>query len=416
LNQKKEISIIGAGVIGLCSAYYLRKAGYSVTVIDRVSVNNSSGCSHINCGYLTPSHFIPLAAPGVVKKGLKWMFNSRSPFYIKPRLNSELIHWLWHFNKSATHKNVDRTQGLLLEMNLLSRDLYQELHIGGLDFEFGRKGLLTVCQTEKGMHAEIGVQKAGAELGLDVQILDQEAVHRLEPDMAPHCIGGSMIAADGHVQPGEFMSAMKKWLVDNGVEFQWAKEVVGIEGSIVQFSDNESITADQVVLAGGSWSGQLVKSLGLRMPLQAGKGYSMTIQNPAVNLRYPTVLSEAKIALTPFENSLRVGGTMEIAGLDLSISQGRVEAIIEATSTYLPEVKKDWFDGVSVQRGLRPVSPDGLPYIGRVSDHVIVAAGHAMIGMSLGPITGKMVEGLVSEKQPVVEMGSLAVGRFGRAK
>ena len=112
-----------------------------------------------------------------------------------------------------------------------------------------------------------------------------------------------MIAADGHVQPGEFMSAMKKWLVDNGVEFQWAKEVVGIEGSIVQFSDNESITADQVVLAGGSWSGQLVKSLGLRMPLQAGKGYSMTIQNPAVNLRYPTVLSEAKIALTPFENS-----------------------------------------------------------------------------------------------------------------
>jgi D-amino-acid dehydrogenase len=386
-----------------------------VTVIDRVSEQDSSGCSYINCGYLTPSHFIPLAAPGVVKKGLKWMFNSKSPLYIKPRLNAELINWLWYFNKSATQKNVDRTQGLLLEMNLLSRDLYQELHANELDFEFGRKGLLTVCQTEKGMQAEIGVQKAGAELGLDVQILDQEAVHLLEPEMAPYCIGGSMIAADGHVQPGEFMMAMKKWLVDNEVEFQWGKEVVGIEGNSIQLYGDESIVSDQLVLAGGSWSSLLVKNLGLKMPLQSGKGYSMTLQNLPVNLKHPTVLSEAKIALTPFENALRVGGTMEIAGLDLSISQGRVEAIKEATCAFLPEVKRSWFEGIQVERGLRPVSPDGMPFISRLekSPNVIVAAGHGMMGMSLGPVTGKLVEGLVSEFEPVVSMEQLKVERFG---
>ncbi|NNE56199.1 MAG: FAD-dependent oxidoreductase, partial [Flavobacteriales bacterium] len=377
----------------------------------------------INCGYLTPSHFIPLAAPGVVAKGLRWMFDRKSPLYIKPRANRELIKWLWDFYRSSNSAHVERTQAYLLDLNLQSRDLYQQIAAEEkLEFQFNRKGLLILAQTKKGLEEERHLSEVANRLGLKTRMLSRKEVRQLEPDLLPDVLGACFYPEDGHIHPADFMGQMKNLLAQSGVNFHWGTAVQDLkiqDSRVVSIETaSKSFLCDEVLLAAGSWSAYLARKVGLDMPLQGGKGYSMTLSNPPKNLRHPAILTEKKIAMTPFTNGLRIGGTMEFAGLDTSINTTRVEAIKAGTQAFFPEIRDEWLDDVKIDRGLRPVSPDGMPYIGRVSSihNLTVASGHAMLGMSMGPISGKLIAEVLSGQKMPDQFELLNPNRFSRSK
>jgi D-amino-acid dehydrogenase len=399
--MKGHVAIIGAGISGCCTAYYLLKSGYEVSIHDRLPENDTDGCSFINCGYISPSHFVPLAAPGVITKGLKWMFNSSSPLYIKPRLDPELISWLLKFKKSANKELCSKNSKLLLEMNLKSRTLYDELFSEISTEKLYSTGLLILCNTEHGLEEESEVARFANSLGLEAKILSRKETHLMEPEMVPDVVGSVYFPQDNHFYPPGFMKVFRDHLRSSGAIFHFNSTIDEVsinKGSIVSISGNQTEDgADAFVLAAGSWSPELSRQLNLKLPIQAGKGYSLTVQNPEINLHHSAILAERKVALTPFSNALRVGGTMELSGVNHSIRQQRVDAIIKSSSDYLPNVNSSWFEGVKPEHGLRPVSPDGVPYIGKVAhlQNAWICTGHAMLGMSLGPISGQVVTEMI---------------------
>jgi D-amino-acid dehydrogenase len=415
--ENKDVVIIGAGVIGVCSAYYLHKSGRKVTVIDSLPESDQDGCSFINCGYISPSHFVPLAAPGVLTQGLKWMFNSTSPLYIKPRLDADLLRWLWLFARSS-RTDQDRKSKLLLDLNLESRSLYADL-AQSHGFEIGKqdKGLLMLCKSEKALHHEESIAEMSRSLGLGAEMKTREEIHAMEPDFLPNVVGGVYFPDDAHLSPMNFVNSMRAYLKEEGVEFLWDSKILAMHANEEMPSltlKDTSISAKDVVLAGGSWSAQLAKSVGLKLPLQAGKGYSLTVPNPAKKLHHPAILIEAKVALTPMRNAMRFGGTMEINGLNSSINTARVDTIKAKSQAYLNGVDDSWFENIRPQFGFRPVSPDGLPYIGKhpQNKRITLACGHAMLGLSMGPITGKLVADILQEKTSTYSMDLLNPGRF----
>ncbi len=415
--ENKDVVIIGAGVIGVCSAYYLHRSGRKVTVIDSMPESDQDGCSFINCGYISPSHFVPLAAPGVLTQGLKWMFNSTSPLYIKPRLDADLLRWLWLFARSS-RTDQDRKCKLLLDLNLESRSLYSELSQDH-GFKMGKqdKGLLMLCKSEKALHHEESIAKMSRALGLAAEMKSREEIHAMEPEFLPNVIGGVYFPDDAHLSPVNLVNSMRAYLKKEGVEFLWDSKIIAINANEEMPSltlKDKSISAKDVVLAGGSWSAQLAKSVGLKLPLQAGKGYSLTVPSPTKKLHHPAILVEAKVALTPLENAMRFGGTMEINGLNSSINAARVDTIKVKSQSYLNGVDNTWFENVRPQFGFRPVSPDGLPYIGKhpKNRRITFACGHAMLGLSMGPITGKLVADMLQDKASSHAMDLLNPGRF----
>lgn len=408
-----KVGIVGSGVIGLCSAYYLTKAGHQVTLFDKQDEHDQTGCSFINCGYLTPSHFIPLAAPGVVRQGLRWMMDSSSPLYIKPRFDRDLARWMLAFYRSANQTNVDLNQSLLLDLNLRSRDLYHSIaREESLDFGYVQKGLIIACQTEEALHEEKHVADRANRLGLKARALDYAALTELEPEAKLEAVGGVYYPEDGQIMPVMFMQQMKKWLANAGAKFIYGRRVEEVTASGEIVVSNERFVADTVVIASGSWASQLTKSLGIKLPLQAGKGYSTDLDMPQNTIHHPIILAEQKIAITPFGDNLRVGGTMEIAGLDETINTKRTKAILDGYHAFFPENENG--QSPSFGKGFRPVSPDGMPYVGRLTQHpkVIVATGHAMMGMSMGPITGEMVSKLVANEK-IVNQHLIDPERFG---
>lgn len=408
-----KVAVIGAGVIGLCSAYYLSKAGHEVTVFDKRSKDDQDGCSFINCGYITPSHFVPLASPGTLSMGLRWMFRSTSPLYIKPRLDKALLRWLWLFYRNSTDKHVERSIELMLELNLRSKRLYAEMAEKGR-FGFRSDGLLIAANSENGLREESEIVHLGNDMGLACQALNRDEILDMEPMLSDGVVGGIFVPEDGQVDPSQFMFWMIGELENLGCRFRWETDVFGLVFNDSEVGLNGEELFDSVVVAAGSWSPKLSNQLGIALPLQAGKGYSMSVANPPSNIKRPTVLAERKVALTPFDQSLRFGGTMEISGIHNGVNQGRVKAIQQASIEYLKPVDQSWFENVRIEQGLRPVSPDGMPYVGTHPrhKHLIVATGHAMLGMSLGPITGKLVSQLVDNQSPDLPMDLLRPDRF----
>lgn len=389
--------------MGLCSAYYLQKEGHQVTVLDRSPMDG--GASYVNAGYLTPSHIVPLAAPGVMAKGLKWMFNSSSPFYLKPRLDADFLRWAWNFHRSSTASKVARALPVIAEINLLSKALYEELHASGDlgPFQLEKNGLLMIFRTEAARRAEAGVMAWAQDLGLEAEELSREALDTLQPGLRPEIEGAIHYHCDAHTTPTQLMPLLRRYLEENGVAIRVNTEATGFRtegGRIrrVQTSVGE-VAADEVVLASGSWSPLLAKSLGLRLSLQAGKGYRIDIKRQTP-VRLPAVLMETKVAVTPMEGFTRLAGTMELSGINHHIRENRVRAIARAAETYYEDFQVPEPDLAAAKCGLRPVSPDGLPYIGRPAkwENLTLATGHAMMGWSLGPVTGKLISEIVSEK------------------
>ena len=402
----KDILIVGGGVIGLCTAYYAAQRGDRVTVCDRGS-ESDLGCSYGNAGMITPSHFVPLAAPGAIRLALKWMWNPESPFYMKPRLDRSLIEWAWKFYRAATVEHVLRSSPLILELNLKSRECFFDLaRKWGDDFVLEKNGILMVCNTEEGLEHEVATAKMSRELGLPVEILDSRKIAAMEPDLRMTVAGGIYFPKDAYLAPWRFMSALKK-----RVEVRWNTDVgLRADGNRV-VSDFD---ADEVVICGGAWSSQIARDLQLHLPMQAGKGYSLTLQHPKRKPAHAMILSEARVAVTPMNGSLRFGGTMEIIGTDLSINPARVRGIVKAVPKYLPDFSVDDFRDVQPWAGLRPCTPDGLPYIGRFARYtnLSVATGHAMMGLSLGPITGKLMAEVLAGEKASIAIEQLSPDRY----
>lgn len=408
-KQKGKVVIIGGGIMGLASAYYLLKSGWKVTVLDKGDMTNN--CSYGNAGMIVPSHFIPLAAPGMISKGIKWMFNSRSPFYVKPSLDFSLISWGLKFMKSATASHVEHSAPYLRDYHLFSRQLYQDLaQDPGFDFGLETKGILMLYKTEKAGEEEIHVGRDAQKLGLDVDILDKEQVQALEPHANLDVIGAVHYRCDAHLYPNALIPQLIRYVEKNGGEIKTNSGVTGFE---IQNGEVKAVKTlagdvkgDLVVMTGGTWLPELAKLAGLTIPVMPGKGYSFMEPNDAYKIIHPSLLIEARVAVTPMNGQVRFGGTMEIAPVNDKVNMNRVEGIVNSIPEYysdlktaLPKVKDIWY-------GFRPCSPDGLPYLGysQKLKNLIVAGGHGMMGVSLGPATGKIVAELADRSNTSVDI------------
>jgi D-amino-acid dehydrogenase len=415
----KRILIVGAGIIGLSSAYYCLRRGMKVTVLDRAP-EERSGCSFGNAGMVVPSHFVPLAAPGMVALGLKMMWHPESPFYIKPRLSLDLLRWCYRFWRSANRGHVERAGPLLRDLHLASRACYEEwADASGNAFGLEKRGLLMLCKTQHTLDEEARGAEHARALGIPADVLDAQQTAALDPNVRMDAAGSVYYPKDCQLVPQALMGWLLAEVKKMGGEFVWQTEITGwrTQGQRIEAAQTSrgDFTADEVVLCGGSWSPNLTKDLGLRLPMQAGKGYSLTLTKPRQLPNICAIFTEARVAVTPMGQSLRFGGTMEIAGLDQSINPRRVQGIIKSIPQYYPEFKEEDFAGIEPWCGLRPCSPDGLPYLGHTEkwQNLVIATGHAMMGISLGPITGKIVGEILGGENAEVEMGLLRPERFG---
>jgi len=401
-------------VIGLFTAMECARRGMQVTVVER-NGKARDGCSYGNTGMVVPSHFVPLAAPGMVALALKWMWNPASPFYVKPRISADLASWGLRFWRSANHEHVRKAAPLITRLTMESRRSYEALAAGENPFHFAKRGVLVLCQTEHALEEEAALVAPARSLGLNAEVLDARAAATREPDVRMDIAGAVLIPEDCNVEPRRLMD----WLQERaGAEFVWDTQVTGFrrEGAslkAVRTSQGE-IDADQFVLCAGSWSPGLSRDLDVRLPMQPGKGYSLTLPRPARAPRACAVLSEARVSVSPMNGQLRFGGTMELAGLDESVNPIRVRGIVDAVQRYYPEFKASDFDGVQPWRGLRPVTPDGLPYLGRSSrvKNLVVATGHAMMGVSLAPATARIAADLLAGERPALDLSLLSPERF----
>ena len=416
-----KVVVIGGGVIGLSSAYFLQEAGHSVTVIDQTDISNN--CSYGNAGYVCPSHFVPLATPGIVKQGLKWMLNPESPFYVKPRLSWSLMQWGLKFMQMATPENVEKAAMPLKDFALVSQHWYEEwAKLPQFKFAYEHKGLLEIFQTDKVADHSHHLVKKAHELGLtDTRLLNQEELFALEPQHKMNAIGAVYFACDAHLYPNKLMKQLIEDLKSKGVQFCLEETVKSFEkenGKIISvITDENKYTPDAVVLATGSWSREMVQQLGITMPLMPGRGYSITLENSPYQTNYPSVLVEGRVALTPMDgNKMRFGGTMEITTTQAPPQMNRVVGVLKAVKKFFPEFDIPTPSWEQVWYGYRPCSADGLPYLGRSRkiQNLVVATGHSMIGLSLGAGTGKLVAEIIDEKPTSIDISFYNPERFDR--
>jgi D-amino-acid dehydrogenase len=429
--------IIGGGIIGLSAALYLQEEGWDVTVLERDKLEDN--CSFGNMGFLSPSHFPTLAQPGIISQGILWMFDQKSPFYVRPSLNPRLLNWGIKFMRACNAGHVARSARPMLDLLLLSKALTAAWkNSGDLQFEYAENGCVNYFQTEKYEKGELENVRMGRDMGLKIDLLSREEAHALEPELMPDVRGGAWYKDDAHLHPNTLMRQLPALLEKRGVKIMKNAAVVGVQkdqGVVTALRynspDNDqqtlSISSDLVVLAAGSWSAELAKMAGEHLPLMPGKGYSMTIDVSRQALRHPCILLEAKVALTPWERQLRIGSTMEIGAVNDQILFPRVQGILEAVPKFLPGFtadpsfqelanlktlqenlrKKVWY-------GFRPLSADGLPYIGfaKKTKNLMIATGHAMLGLSQAAATGKLVAELATGKQPSINTAAFDPGRY----
>ncbi len=411
----RHVVIIGGGVIGLSTAWECVQRGLRVTVIERAPERR--GASFGNAGMVVPSHFIPLAAPGMVALGLKWMWNPESPFYIKPRLSWDLIAWAFRFWRASTPAHVQRCAPLLRDLNLASREAYARL-AQEEDFGLVKKGLMMLCKTSQTLDEEAHTAEKANALGVPAQVLDARVLAALDPNVTMDVAGGVYFPMDCHLQPERYVATLERRVRAASGELLYGAEATGwrTEGTrlaAVKTSTGE-VAGDEFILCAGAWSTDFARATGLRLPMQAGKGYSVTLPHPVELPTICSIFTEARVAVTPMGGALRFGGTMEIAGMNERINPRRVAGIIKAVPKYYPKFSTEHFAGIEPWSGLRPCSPDGMPYLGRTraAENLIVATGHSMMGLSLAPITGQLAAQLATNEPVAQDLTLLSPDRY----
>jgi len=410
-----DVLILGGGIIGVASAYFLAQQGVSTMLVEKGEI--AAGSSYGNAGLICPCHSDPMPAPGVLTQGIRWLLDPESPFYIRPRLDLGLARWLWRFQSFCTQEAVDRAIPFLRDMQRASRQLYRELIAAeGIECHFQPSGGLTLYITEKKWATASHSLAEAQRFGLRTVALSGDEVRQLEPAVHPNVVGGLHHLEDAHIDPALFVVGLAEAARRQGAILQTGTTVIGLENAgnriTTVHTDQGSYRPQQVVLAAGAWSAELVRTLGIDIPLQPAKGYSITMKRPPISPNLHLHLAEAKMVVTPMGARLRYAGTLELTGFDAGINQRRVNAIRRNAAAYLrqsgePEVVEVW-------GGVRPCSPDGLPYLGRSRciANLIVATGHAMLGMSMGPISGRLVSQLASGQPPEIDLALADPQRF----
>ena len=414
----KQVAIVGGGVIGLCCAHSLLTRGHRVTVIERGPADHDC-CSLGNAGYISPSHFVPLAAPGMVGQAIRWMADPESPFYVPPRLDPAFLAWGWRFWRASNPERARRAGPLLRDLNLASRELFVELSEKTRnEFELVREGLLALFQSERGLREEIRHAERSRELGMPAKVLDARGAQALEPGLTMKVVGGVHYPLDSHVTPQRFHASLSRLVREGGGEFLWEADLQswsrGPRAIRAAVTSRGDVEADEFVVAAGSWSSRLLRPLGIRLPLQPGKGYSLTLPTPRERPRRAVLLQECRVAITPMGTSLRVGGTMELGAWNGGISPPRIRGILRSLARHLPAFRPEDFDDCRAWSGLRPCTPDGLPYLGRFArfENLSVATGHAMMGLSMAPISGKLIAEALSGEAPSIDIALLRPDRY----
>ena len=418
MNRKTETLVIGGGAIGICCAYYLHTLGKNVTVVEKDDI--CSGSSYGNAGLIVPSYSMPLAAPGVISQGLKWMLNPESPFYIRPRFDIEFFSWLWKFRGACNENNVRKALPVLSGLLSAGLDLFDDLAaLEEFNFGFEKNGILEIFNTDKGFEKGVEDARRLQEYGVEHKILENNEFMKYTQGMRTTAVGGIFFPGDAHLVPDQFVRQIAKHIENKGVHLLTSTEVFGFETSGRKVTTVKTtrgdISVEEVVLAGGSWSSEMAHELNIEVLMAPAKGFSITYKRPPGIPSVPLVMAEAKVVLTPTSDWLRIAGTLELSGFDMSISKRRLHAILKAVSAYFPDFDTDTLELIEIWRGLRPCSPDGLPYIGRPRhyDNLIISTGHGMKGISLAPITGKIVAQLASDQRPDMDIEALSIERFG---
>ena len=387
-------------------AYFLSKNGHEVEIMEASSASDESGCSYGNCGLIVPSHFIPLASPGMLNAGLKMIFDRKSPVSLPLLKSIRHIPWFLNFAKAAGSEHVRLSAPVLYSLNAESKKLYQQICSQiPENLEWTDNGLLMACTTPEGFHEEILSAKMAGDLGIPTRIFDAGELKNIEPDVNFNVYGAVWYRCDAYIHPAKYLRWLKNELKTSGVQFHYQSRIINLKtqnGKIVHAeTDTARFLADEFVLAAGLYSRELAAKLDLSLPLISGKGYSIDFSGSPVKLNIPVILTEARVALTPFENSLRLGSGMELNGRTGRINLRRVQEMLDRTHDALPDFPVVSASQLKIWEGLRPVTPDGLPLIGRTEqfENMLVATGHAMMGVSLAPVTGKIISEIV-ERNP----------------
>ncbi len=413
----RHVVVVGGGVIGTACAYYLARADWRVTLVDRH--RQGGGCSGGNCGLLAFSHVLPLNEPGAVKKTLKSLGKRNSPFYVKPRLAPSLWWWLLQFARRCNRRDMlDAAQaraGLLKSSDELYARLLQDEPI---DCEFERRGCLFVYQTRAELDKHAKTEKLLREsFETPATRYDGDELVALEPALRPGAAaGGWLYAMDAHLRPDKLLSSWRRVLERMGVAIREQVEVTGFrragDTAVAAVTSEGELPADAFVVATGAQLPLLQRQLGCRIPIQPGKGYSITMPRPARCPQIPIIFQEHKVAVTPMQSGYRLGSTMEFSGYDESLNRRRLDLLLEGARQYLHEpvaepIEDEWF-------GWRPMTYDGKPIIGPAPrlPNVVIAAGHSMIGTTLAPATGKLVAELAAARPPHLDPTPFAVTRF----
>jgi len=408
----RSVVVVGGGVIGLLCAHYLRRGGADVTVVERDRLGR--GCSWGNLGWVCPSISVPLPAPGLDLRSMTGMLERDSPLYIRASALPRLGKWLLSFRAHCNETDFAAGSTALRGLNEPTGALFDELAADGIEFEYAKAGLTFVSTEAKALrHEKDMIEDVGA---ARVEEWNAEELASREPDLPATFTGALHVSTDRHVRADSLCTGVSAALVASGGRVLEGFDVrrlrhegdrlVAVEGP------DDSIEADAFVLAVGAETGMLASSLGTRLPLQAGKGYSLSIRDPRVRLNSPLYLCDQKVGLTPYEGMLRVGGTMELSGINDRLDRGRIESIRRVVSPVIP----DAFEGSEVVEwvGMRPLTPDGLPVIGAIPGvrNAFVATGHQMLGVTLAPSTGHALAGLMLEGRSDVDLSPFSPDRF----
>ena len=392
-----KVVIVGAGIIGLCTAWSLRQRGCEVALV--TAGQPGQGASSVNAGWIVPALSGPVPGPGVLSGSLRWMLNPASPFYVRPRPSPSFLRWLLAFRAHCNKRDYLAGRDAIAALNRDTLRLYERFEADGLVAPGERTGLVMAFQSQRDHDHELAGLDWLERFDFERPILGRP--EEFEPALGDRVTAAFLLPGERNVNPAAVGAALVKHLLADGVEIRTAEAVQAIEvgsgGRITIRLGAGVMTADAAVVAAGAWTPRLVANLGARLPVIAGKGYALDFSPAPVALRQSLYLHEDRVALSPYEGRLRLSGTMELTGLDESISRRRTAAIARAGSGAL----RDWpktAEPARIVSGLRPLTPDGLPVIGRLvnTPSVYVATGHSMLGMTLGPATGAALAGLIA--------------------
>lgn len=411
----KRTVVIGAGVIGLATAYSLMKRGRQVVVVDQGEPGEA--CSKGNAGWITPSISAPIPAPGLTWTSLKWMLSSGSPLYIAPGAVPSMARWLWRFWRHCNQVDFERGLKAVAELNRRTMPLFEQLQQEGVSIELHRQGLLFAFLKDSYMRGVLAEFDYYRQYGYQVpKPLSGSELRTLEPGLSASVTSGFLVGEEWHVRPETLSAGYLAKLKAAGCTVRTGASVRGIVASAgrVQSVDTTAGTepADEVVVAAGAWTGEVVAQLGVRLPVQAGKGYSITVSGGGPTLKRPVYLGEARVGCSPFDGAVRFAGTMELSGVNTNLDRRRIVGIRKGIAEYLTtpvaaDAGVEWV-------GMRPLTPDGLPMLGRVPGftNAFVATGHAMLGVTLAPTTGEAMADLIVDGTADPVLAPFEPGRF----